>query len=693
MGVPRITGSPNLETDFPPHRAQVNLNNNGHSRNRRPSFLVYVGKVAIRRYFVFLITSALLVGLSIVAESPIAAGAVVPTSVDDKVTSGTNYFSYTGSSWTNCGGCNATAYQNSFHYGYTTGDKVVFTFYGSQARIHGYKERPGGIAAFSIDGRVAADVDYYANTQALTSVFATPVLPVGRHTVTITVTGRKTAGSSTTINVDRAEVYTTSPTVTSNSSATNTASPTITTPPTTTSATPSIVVPTAVDDKVTSGTNSFSYTGLSWTNCGGCNATAYQNSFHYGYTTGDKAVFTFYGSQARIHGYKELAGGIAAVSVDGRATTDIDYYAGTQTPATIFTSPVLPVGRHSISITVTGRKSAGLSPTINIDRAEVYTAPVAATTGNPTTTPPPITTTPSTPQGTWLSGAGGQGDLIANGSFGQWRGDPLDIVTTWSENTADNARNMWQFTASNGELRTWNGDVDLAIGAIWAGNSWAQAASGGMDSTWSAVLNTGKRVMTGNRADNTMYIRFAHEMNGNWYSHSVAAGDVANFRLAWIRFYNLKQAIFPQAKLVFGTNGDTSGQSYDWRTLWPGDKYVDVYSTDWYSNHWKRSGNSTGIKADGYGAPVGLESHRKFAQDHGVPMGISEWGINWNETGDAPAYIQQMHDFFVAHAGSGPGNIRYENVFNNIQGNHQFDLFPVSGSKSPKSAEKYSQLW
>ncbi|MEP6560296.1 MAG: hypothetical protein ABJD68_04360, partial [Nakamurella sp.] len=491
--------------------------------------------------------------------------------------------------------------------------------------------------------------------------------------------------------------------------------PPTSTPPTTPPTTPPPPPPppptgaATIDDSVTTGSNSFAYTGSSWTNCGNCNSAAYQGSYHYGYATADKVTFTFNGTQAKVYGFKEPAGGIATVSVDGGASVDVNYYAAKQTLTNVYSSPVLASGQHKVTFTVSGRKTSGTSPTINIDRADVMTGQTTPpptstppttpppTTTPPTTTPPPTSTPPtSTPpptSGRWLSGGGGQGDLIANGSVAAWRGDPLDVVTTWSDNSAVNAENMWQFTAASGELRNWGGDVDIAVGAIWSGNTWAQAASGGMDATWSAILNKGKQVMTGNRADNVMYIRFAHEMNGNWYTHSVKAADIANFKAAWIRFYNLKQAIFPQAKLVFGTNGNTSGQSYDWRSLWPGDRYVDVYSTDWYSNHWKMSGNSTGVKVDSYGAPVGLESHRAFAQAHGVPLAISEWGDNWNETGDSPAYIQDMHNFFVANGGTGAGKVLYEDLFNNIQGDHQFDLFPKSASKSPLASAKYAELW
>lgn len=155
----------------------------------------------------------------------------------------------------------------------------------------------------------------------------------------------------------------------------------------------------SVDDAITTGANSFTYTGNSWTTCGGCNNTATNNSYRYAYTTGDKATFTFTGTQASIYGFKEPAGGIAAISIDGGTTTDTDFYANTQTLTAVFTTPVLTNGQHTITITVTGRKTNGLSPTINIDKAVLTTGTTTptTTTATPTTTTTPTTATSTTP--------------------------------------------------------------------------------------------------------------------------------------------------------------------------------------------------------------------------------------------------------------------------------------------------------
>jgi hypothetical protein len=92
----------------------------------------------------FVIALGFLIGAAILI-APIANAADI--TVDDAVTSGANYFTYTGSSWTSCGGCNSTATNNSYRYAYTTGNKAVLTFTGTQATIYGFKElNPPGVS-------------------------------------------------------------------------------------------------------------------------------------------------------------------------------------------------------------------------------------------------------------------------------------------------------------------------------------------------------------------------------------------------------------------------------------------------------------------------------------------------------------------------------------------------------------------
>src|SRR6476646_8795529 len=125
---------------------------------------------------------------------------------------------------------------------------------------------------------------------------------------------------------------------------------------------------TTVDD-ATTGNPGFAYTG-EWVDCGGCNSGASNNSFRYSATRGSTAVLTFTGTRAEIVGFREPQGGIAAISVDGGAPVDADFYQAKRSLGRIFQTALLPARKHTVRLTVTGRSSRG-SQAINIDGAVI----------------------------------------------------------------------------------------------------------------------------------------------------------------------------------------------------------------------------------------------------------------------------------------------------------------------------------
>jgi beta-mannanase len=261
------------------------------------------------------------------------------------------------------------------------------------------------------------------------------------------------------------------------------------------------------------------------------------------------------------------------------------------------------------------------------------------------------------------------------------------MCVTWSDNSAENQLNSWQFDRG-AEYDKWAGSCDWSPGAIYPdkGESWQAASTGAYDARWKQSIQTVETKWK-NKSRGTLYIRFAHEMNGNWMPWSVNVNQIEQFKQSWIRFANIARAEFPEAKLVFNPNGNTVGQSYDWRKLWPGDQYVDVSTTDWYSNHWKAFKPDA---VDQYGGPTGLAKHREFAQEHGKPFAVPEWGNN-TDAGDQPDYIAFMHTFFKSNAGTGAGQVLYEGYFNVIWNPNQFGLFP--DTLAPKARDKYIELF
>ena len=218
------------------------------------------------------------------------------------------------------------------------------------------------------------------------------------------------------------------------------------------------------------------------------------------------------------------------------------------------------------------------------------------------------------------------------------------------------------------------------------------AATGAYDGRWQQSL-TNLRDKWGSRPG-IVYIRFAHEMNGNWYPWSVNAGNKDAFVASWKRFRALQQSIFPAAKLVFSVNRESVGNGLDWRQSFPGPGSVDVLGVDYYNQYpyvgsvadWNRTATET----DGYGAPKGLQRHLDFAASVGLPLALSEWNGN-ADNGDSTVWFQKMHDFLAAHGGSGAGQVLYECLFNTDTDNGRWALYPTG--RMPNSAALYRSLW
>lgn len=312
--------------------------------------------------------------------------------------------------------------------------------------------------------------------------------------------------------------------------------------------------------------------------------------------------------------------------------------------------------------------------------------------------------------GFWKSGAS-LGNPPPVAEMEAWRGEPLAIAGSWSDN---NTAQVELYSLTNkpgvfvGEYATWSKDMDLAVGAIdkWGGGNetWAAAAAGAYDARWTTSLNNLKAKWSASPRG-TLYIRFAHEMTLTSYGWAVGYNDRADFVTAWRRYRALQQQIMPEAKLVFCPNGDSTNCGFNWTDIWPGDAYVDVLGVDYY-NIWPRVTTAAEWDAqilayDSHGGPRGIERYRQFAEAHGKPLALPEWGNNGSVAegwGDAPVYTEKMYAFFKANAGSGPGQVLYEIWFNptsKLDGtggeNGKWEVWPFT--IQPLTSAKYQEVY
>ena len=148
---------------------------------------------------------------------------------------------------------------------------------------------------------------------------------------------------------------------------------------------------------------------------------------------------------------------------------------------------------------------------------------------------------------------------------------------------------------------------------------------------------------------------------------------------------------------MLSLNETTNGYAGDWRNLYPGAGQVDAMGVD-YFNHDMYATTAAdfateSLARDPFGGPRGIETHRQFAQSVGLPLTLNEWsGSDDAVSGDAPAFIQGMHDLITQNAGTGAGKVLYAiqfNVSSAAEGKHNL----LINSRMPASSAAYKKLF
>jgi hypothetical protein len=242
----------------------------------------------------------------------------------------------------------------------------------------------------------------------------------------------------------------------------------------------------------------------------------------------------------------------------------------------------------------------------------------------------------------------GAGKTTLANDFAAWVGD-LDFVVDWTDGNPDNP-NKWADIENPWTASVWDGKYRLHLSVNpWpdSGGSLAQGASGAYDSHYAKLAESLRA-----RGMVDTIIRFGWEFPGHWYPWGVkTTADAANFAAMFRKASAAMKAVCPTLKMDW--NGIIT-PSIDPALAYPGDPYVDYitfdhYDTDWVTggmtpteawNHWRR------------GLKWGINWWIAFAQTHGKPWGVPEWGLvhaadqEGHGNGDNPAFIDQMADLF-----------------------------------------------
>jgi O-Glycosyl hydrolase len=105
--------------------------------------------------------------------------------------------------------------------------------------------------------------------------------------------------------------------------------------------------------------------------------TDYYWDNHFSGTTNDYYTVSFTGTKVKVTGPKDINYGYAAFSIDNGAETNVDCYSLQRTGGqTIYESPDLPRGHHTLKVRVTGSKNTlATGYTVSADRVDVEDIP------------------------------------------------------------------------------------------------------------------------------------------------------------------------------------------------------------------------------------------------------------------------------------------------------------------------------
>lgn len=130
-----------------------------------------------------------------------------------------------------------------------------------------------------------------------------------------------------------------------------------------------------IDDAVQgSGPGQFQYNGPGWFHCTtGCITGSYNGTVSGTDAAGESATIIFTGTQVKFYTDQRSNRGIAAVSIDAGAETNVDMYAAADAgDVLIWTSPSLTTGTHTFKIRNSGaHNTASTGTRIAVDRIAV----------------------------------------------------------------------------------------------------------------------------------------------------------------------------------------------------------------------------------------------------------------------------------------------------------------------------------
>jgi VCBS repeat-containing protein len=255
-------------------------------------------------------------------------------------------------------------------------------------------------------------------------------------------------------------------------------------------------------------------------------------------------------------------------------------------------------------------------------------------------------------------------------AFENWLGRPMEgfLAYTGDADWYDMSPN-WTQSQLSGHGLFWSIPLfpqssSLSAVAAGAGDGWfRQYAQQILDNTPPAL-------------DGNIYVRTGWEIGGGWMPWDVEGYDNPElFKAAFKSFAEAFHSVSDVFKIVWDVAGDVQR---DPTIFYPGDKYVDVVSMDFYWTEWMSSDGRVAFESI-RDMPYGLQWLEDFGDARGKPLAHSEWGVPGDR--DASDFIRAAAEWF-----NDPDNdVIYHTYW-------QSD-FAYNGLLSPASAQTFKELF
>lgn len=294
----------------------------------------------------------------------------------------------------------------------------------------------------------------------------------------------------------------------------------------------------------------------------------------------------------------------------------------------------------------------------------------------------------------WHSGVwtGGRFNAFTLAQFGQWRGRPADVATTYgSQRSYDDLKYYtWPIT-------TWIGfsgrlNYSLPILPDSGEGSFSSIAAGQQDDVWRTVA---RNLRWAGRGDSI--VRVGWEANLRDWRWQVTSDNADEFKAAFRRIVTVMRAESPELLFEFGIacGSPLAGSSERLAPLtdmYPGDDVVDLVGCDtydWWTTQASNDASWSKVLTPRFGP--GIQDVADFARDHDKGASYAEWGLARNSNGggggDNPFYIEAMYAFFVKNADV----VAFECYFDEPADYIANSLFGTG--QNPRAAAKYIELF